>query len=53
MEETKIENVKETNKVEETKVKRLSPAATVLITIAATLGTIVVARLIYFIITGV
>ena len=32
--------------------KRLSPAATVLLTIAATLGAIVVARIIYFIITG-
>ncbi len=32
--------------------KRLSPVATVLITIAATLGAIVVARVIYFIITG-
>ena len=32
--------------------KRLSPAATVLLTIAATLGAIVVARVIYFIITG-
>lgn len=33
-------------------VKRLSPTATVLITVAATLGAIVVARIIYFIITG-
>lgn len=32
--------------------KRLSTPATVLITIAATLGAIVVARVIYFIITG-
>lgn len=32
--------------------KRLSMPATVLITIAATLGAIVVARIIYFIITG-
>ena len=32
--------------------KRLSPPATVLVTIAATLGAIVVARIIYFIITG-
>ena len=32
--------------------KRLSPAATVLLTIAAALGAIVVARIIYFIITG-
>lgn len=32
--------------------KRLSAPATVLLTIAATLGAIVVARIIYFIITG-
>lgn len=34
-------------------VKRLSAPATVLLTIAATLGAIVVARVIYFIFTGV
>ncbi len=32
--------------------KKLSPEATILLTVAATLGIIVVARLIYFIITG-
>lgn len=32
--------------------KKLSPEAIVLLTITATLGTIVLARLIYFIITG-
>ena len=31
---------------------KLSPAATVLLTIAATLGAIVVARVLYFIFTG-
>lgn len=35
-----------------TETKRLSMPATVLITIAATLGAIVVARLLYFIVTG-
>ena len=37
---------------DEAEIKRLSMPATVLITIAATLGAIVVARLLYFIITG-
>lgn len=50
MEETKKEENVE--KVENVEKKRLSPAATVLITVAATLGAIVVARVIYFIITG-
>ena len=44
-----MENQENTNEVEK---KRLSTPATVLITIAATLGAIVVARVIYFIITG-
>ena len=44
-----MENEENTNEVEK---KRLSVPATVLITIAATLGAIVVARLIYFIFTG-
>lgn len=52
MEETKTENLEKTTNVNEVKKERLSPAATVLITIAATLGTIVIARIIYFIITG-
>ncbi len=52
MEETKKEEKQneEFKKVE--KKAKLSPTATVLITIAATLGTVVVARVIYFIITG-
>ena len=49
-EEKNIEDKKVNNKEVET--KRLSMPATVLITIAATLGAIVVARVIYFIITG-
>lgn len=49
-EEKNIEDKKVNNKEVET--KRLSMPATVLITIAATLGAIVVARLLYFIITG-
>ncbi len=49
-EEKNIEN-ENVNK-EEVETKRLSMPATVLITIAATLGAIVVARLLYFIITG-
>ena len=49
-EEKNIEN-ENVNK-EEVETKRLSMPATVLITIAATLGAIVVARVIYFIITG-
>ena len=48
-EEIIMENEENTNEVEK---KRLSVPATVLITIAATLGAIVVARLIYFIFTG-
>ena len=32
--------------------KKLSPEATILLTVVATLGTIVLARLMYFIITG-
>ncbi len=43
MEENKVEN----------KVKRLSVPATILLTVAATLGCIVVARLLYYIIAGV
>lgn len=52
MEETKKEEKqnKEFKKVE--KRAKLSPAATVLLTIVATLGAIVVARVMYFIITG-
>ncbi len=50
VEEKNIED-KNVNK-EEVETKRLSMPATVLITIAATLGAIVVARLLYFIITG-
>lgn len=42
-------NEENTNEV---KRKRLTPATTVLLTIAAALGAIVVARVIYFIITG-
>ena len=49
--EVKEAEEKKVNK-EETETKRLSMPATVLITIAATLGAIVVARVIYFIITG-
>ena len=49
-EEKNVED-KKVNK-EEVEIKRLSMPATVLITIAATLGAIVVARVIYFIITG-
>lgn len=49
-EEKNIEN-ENVNK-EEVETKRLSMPATVLITIVATLGAIVVARLLYFIITG-
>ena len=49
-EERNIEN-ENVNK-EEVETKRLSMPATVLITIVATLGAIVVARLLYFIITG-
>lgn len=48
-EEIIMENEENTNEVAK---KRLSVPATVLITIAATLGAIVVARLIYFIFTG-
>ena len=48
-EEIIMKNEENTNEVEK---KRLSVPATVLITIAATLGAIVVARLIYFIFTG-
>ena len=44
--------MEETKKEENVEKKRLSPAATVLITVAATLGAIVVERVIYFIITG-
>ena len=44
-----MENEENTKVVEK---KKLSAPATVLITIAATLGAIVVARVIYFIITG-
>ena len=51
MEEVKQAEEKKVIK-EETETKRLSMPATVLITIAATLGAIVVARVIYFIITG-
>lgn len=48
-----VENVEDKNvNKEEVEIKRLSMPATVLITIAATLGAIVVARVIYFIITG-
>ena len=48
-----VKNVEDKNvNKEEVEIKRLSMPATVLITIAATLGTIVVARLLYFIITG-
>lgn len=43
MEETKTEKVEN---------KKLSPVSTVLITIAATLGVIVVGRVIYWILTG-
>ncbi len=49
-EEKNVEDKKVNN--EEVEAKRLSMPATVLITIAATLGAIVVARVIYFIITG-
>ena len=49
-EEKNVEDKKVNN--EEVETKRLSMPATVLITIAATLGAIVVARLLYFIITG-
>lgn len=49
-EEKNVEDKKVNN--EEVETKRLSMPATVLITIAATLGAIVVARVIYFIITG-
>ena len=49
-EEKNVEDKKVNN--EEVEAKRLSMPATVLITIAATLGAIVVARLLYFIITG-
>lgn len=45
-----MENKENTNEVEK---KRLSVPATVLITIVAALGAIVVARIIYFIFTGV
>lgn len=41
--------MEETKKVEK---KKLSPEATILITLAATLGVIVVGRVIYWIITG-
>ena len=44
--EGKVEEFKKVTK------KALSPASTVLLTITATLGTIVLARAIYFIITG-
>ena len=48
-----VKNVEDKNvNKEEVETKRLSMPATVLITIAATLGAIVVARLLYFIITG-
>ena len=48
-----VKNVEDKNvNKEEVEIKRLSMPATVLITIAATLGAIVVARLLYFIITG-
>ena len=48
-----VKNVEDKNvNKEEVEIKRLSMPATVLITIAATLGAIVVARVIYFIITG-
>ena len=46
-----VKNAEENNS-EKKETKRLSIPATVLITIAATLGEIVVARVIYFIITG-
>lgn len=49
-EEMSMENKENTNEVEK---KRLSVPATVLITIVAALGAIVVARIIYFIFTGV
>ena len=48
-----VKNVEDKNvNKEDVEIKRLSMPATVLITIAATLGAIVVARLLYFIITG-
>ena len=48
-----VKNVEDKNvNKEEVEIKRLSMPATVLITIAVTLGAIVVARLLYFIITG-
>lgn len=48
-----VKNVEDKNvNKEEVEIKRLSMPATVLITIAATLGAIIVARLLYFIITG-
>ena len=44
--------MEETNAKEPKAKKRLSPLSTVLITVTATLGAIVLARVIYFIFTG-
>lgn len=46
----KGEEEMEENNVEKVEKKRLAPASTVLITIAATLGIIVLAGIIYFIV---